>query len=259
MPDPWTHLRPLTPARIALGRAGTSLPTSELLRFSADHAAARDAVHTPLDLPNLTAQLAAAQLSSLTLHTPIASRHQYLQRPDLGRTLSPESRALLLAKPPATFNRDLVIILSDGLSALAAQSHAVPLLQLLLPLLPPAVTLAPLIIVPSARVALQDEIGQLLHAKLSLILLGERPGLTSPDSLGAYLTFDPPPGKTDAHRNCVSNIRPHGLPLPQAADTLAYLLTRALAERLTGPLLKDTRDNLLPRTSAPRSQLPPIR
>lgn len=235
--DPWADLRRHTPARIALGRAGTSLPTAELLRFAAAHAQARDAVHVPLDVPAIAAALQAEGWQSLTVQSRAPHREAYLRRPDWGRRLDPASADALLNA--ATGPVDLALVLGDGLSAVAVQRHALPVLTALREALAGAMTLAPPVIALQARVALGDEIGALLQARLVLVLLGERPGLSSPDSLGAYLTHAPAVGCHDAQRNCVSNIRPEGLPPATAAHRIAWLLREALRRRTTGIALKD--------------------
>lgn len=236
-PDPWQPLRAATPARIALGRAGTSLPTAELLRFAAAHAQARDAVHIPLDLPALSLALQADGWLTTPVQSRAATREAYLRRPDWGRRLDAASadRLQLLTAAPV----DLAIVVGDGLSATAVQRHAQPLLQALRAALGGELSLAPLVLATQARVALADEVGELLNARAALMLLGERPGLSSPDSLGAYLSFAPRVGCTDAQRNCVSNIRPEGLPPPAAGARLAWLVREALRRRLTGVGLKD--------------------
>jgi ethanolamine ammonia-lyase small subunit len=237
-PDPWAALRALTPARIALGRAGQSLPTRAHLDFQLAHARARDAVHQALDPGRLGDALAVSGLESLQVRSATPDRATYLQRPDLGRRLDAESRATLAARalPDGV---DAALVVGDGLSARAAQSHAPPLLAALVPRLREAGwRLAPAIIALQARVALGDEIGALLRARLVLVLLGERPGLSAPDSLGAYLTWDPRPGRTDAERNCVSNIRPEGLVPALAADRLHHLMLEAARRRLSGVTLK---------------------
>jgi ethanolamine ammonia-lyase small subunit len=250
-PDPWTELRRHTPARIALGRAGTSLPTHELLHFAAAHAAARDAVHVPLDVPTLQAALAADGWSTLTVASRAASRDTYLRRPDLGRRLSEASVEHLRAHAqagPQPHPPELVIVVGDGLSATGVQRHAVPLLRALRTALeagPSPFSIAPVVIATQSRVALADEVGQLLGARLALILLGERPGLSSPDSVGAYLTHGPAVGTADSQRNCVSNIRPDGLPFDVAARRIAWLAHEALRRRLTGVALKDDSDTEL--------------
>jgi ethanolamine ammonia-lyase small subunit len=238
-PDPWEFLRQHTPARLAPGRAGHSLPTRALLQFNLDHARARDAVHAVLNAPALCEHLAALVPEPLSLQTQAASRAEYLLRPDRGRRLHSGARQYLETHPPAEPS-DLVVVLADGLSALAVERHALPLLERLLPpLRERGWRLAPLVVVEQGRVAVADEIGYLLRAETSLILLGERPGLTSPDSLGAYLTFGPRPGLTDERRNCVSNIRIEGLSYEAAAAKLVYLLTEMKHRRLSGVGLKD--------------------
>jgi ethanolamine ammonia-lyase small subunit len=242
-PDPWTMLRRHTPARIALGRTGASLPTAEVLRFAAAHAAARDAVHEPLDAGALAAALRALGIAPLAAASRAAGRAEYLARPDLGRRLDDASRAALGAVPRAAAPGPCVV-LADGLSAVAAQRHAVPLLQALRAALAdpaggPAVALGAVVVATQARVALGDEIGAALGAPLVLVLLGERPGLSAPDSLGAYLTWAPRPGRADSERNCVSNVRPEGLAVPEAARRLAWLVRASLRRGLTGIGLKD--------------------
>lgn len=240
--DPWTGLRAHTPARLALGRAGVSLPTDELLRFAAAHAQARDAVHLPLDVAALAAALQQAGFPVRSLRSRAANREVYLRRPDLGRRLEPADAETL--QTGAVGPVDLAVVVADGLSARAAQAHALPLLIALRAALvsdPGAAPLhwAPVCIATQARVALGDEVGALLQARLVLVLLGERPGLSSPDSLGAYLSHGPRVGCLDADRNCVSNIRPAGLAPEAAARRLAWLVREALRLRLTGVGLKD--------------------
>jgi ethanolamine ammonia-lyase small subunit len=236
-PDPWAELRRHTPARIALGRSGASLPTTEVLRFARAHAQARDAVQVPLNVQALQTQLQASGWITLTVQSRAATRDEYLRRPDLGRRLKDSDVARVQAA--ATAPSDLSIVLGDGLSAVAAQRHAAPLLDALRTALGGALRWAPLVIATQARVALADEVGSLLQAQVVLILLGERPGLSSPDSLGAYLTHAPTIGRTDAERNCVSNIRPEGLPPEAAAQRITWLLREALRRRLSGVALKD--------------------
>lgn len=239
MTDSWTHLRDFTAARIALGRAGGSLPTGPLLDFRLAHARARDAVLAPFDPALLAEQLRAVHPEVLVLESQAAHRAEYLQRPDLGRRLSSVSRERLAATAAPTAP-DLAVVISDGLSTLAAMAQGVPLLAALLPLLAAdGWTLAPLIVVRHGRVAIQDEVGGLLGARISLMLVGERPGLGSPDSLGAYFTYAPAPGRSDAERNCVSNIRPQGLPVAAAAHKLHALLTASKIRALSGVELKD--------------------
>ena len=251
-PDPWTHLRRHTSARIALGRAGGSLPTAEVLAFAAAHAAARDAVHAAFDVDRLEADLRQHSLNAVRLDSAAHDRQTYLQRPDLGRTLSDASRSALARRAGRTTPPDVALIVSDGLCAPAAQAHAAPLLAQLVPMLRSSrLTLSDVFLVRLGRVAVEDEVGHAVGARAALILLGERPGLGSPDSLGAYLVFDPRPGRTDAERNCVSNIRPAGLPLAAAAHTLYYLILESLRRRLSGVQLKDERGALLNGPGAP--------
>jgi ethanolamine ammonia-lyase small subunit len=239
-PDPWRALRSLTPARIALGRVGASLPTRAHLDFQLAHARARDAVHDRLDVPRLREVLAAAGLDSAAVHSAAPDRVTYLQRPDLGRRLADESRERLTES--AGEGVDAAFVVADGLSARAAQDHAVPVLAALAPRLVDAGwRCAPVVIAEQGRVAIGDQIGAGLRARLVLVLLGERPGLSAPDSLGAYLTWDPRPGRTDAERNCVSNIRPEGLVPAHAAERLVSLMIEAARRRLSGIALKDDR------------------
>jgi len=250
-PDPWAELRRLTPARIALGRAGGSLPTAELLAFSAAHAAAKDAVWSALDLDALEAALAPAGLPVLRLASRAPDRHTYLQRPDLGRQLSPEGEALAAAAG-AEGPFDVALLVGDGLSATAAQRHAPAVVEgLAAALRARGFTLAPVCLVTQARVAIQDPIGAALRAKLAIVLLGERPGLGTPDSLGAYLVHGPLSGRPDSERNCVSNIRPEGLPPAAAVELLAWLAGEALRRQLSGIELKDERP-LVVAGAAPR-------
>ena len=230
--DPWTALRRHTPARISLGRSGTSLPTAEVLRFAAAHASARDAVHLPLDVDELLADLHAQGLDVARVASRAASRVEYLTRPDLGRQLAPASRGAL----EHDVDEGLCIVIGDGLSAIAAQTHAVPLISLLREA---GLDVGRVVVATQARVALGDEIGERVGASLVLMLLGERPGLSSPDSLGAYLTWAPKSGRADSERNCVSNIRPEGLPLADAAARIAWLVREAQRRRVTGIELKD--------------------
>lgn len=236
--DPWAHLRRYTRARIALGRSGASLPTAALLEFSLAHAQARDAVHTPLNLDAIEAAGRAAGLAApLRVHSAAADRATYLRRPDLGRQLDPASRARL-AELRADAS-EVVFVIADGLSARAAHMHAVPLIAETLKRLPPDWRVGPLVLASQARVALGDEIGALLRAAQVVVCIGERPGLSSPDSLGLYLTHGPRPGLTDAQRNCISNVRPEGLPYAQAAHRLAWLLAGARRLGRSGVDLKD--------------------
>jgi ethanolamine ammonia-lyase small subunit len=236
-PDPWSDLRQHTPARIGQGRSGVALPTAELLRFAAAHAAARDAVQVALDVAALETALRADGWRSLAVTSRAANRDEYLRRPDLGRRLLAADAARVQAL--ASGSVDLALVVGDGLSAVAVQRHAPALLAALRAALDTTLTLSPLLIATQARVALADEVGALLQARVVLILLGERPGLSSPDSLGAYLTHAPAVGRSDAERNCVSNIRPEGLPPERAAQRIAWLLHEALRRRISGLALKD--------------------
>lgn len=246
--NPWAELRRFTDARIALGRVGASLPTEEVLKFGLAHAMARDAVHAALDPAALASTLAPLGLPCLEVHSQAPDRPSYLLRPDLGRMLHPDAATGLRGRNSTC---DIAIVLADGLSAVATQAHAAPLLSALLPLCHPAWTLAPLLIARQARVALGDDIGEALHARLVLVLIGERPGLSSPDSLGAYLTFNPRRGRNDAERNCVSNIRPAGLGYAEAARKISWLMGEALSRQLTGVELKDDSD--VPALPGPQS------
>jgi len=241
-PDPWSALRAHTAARIALGRAGASLPTAEWLRFAQAHALARDAVHTALDVPALDAALQGDGCATVQIESAAPDRASYLRRPDLGRRLSERSAALLPGLADAA--ADVCVLAADGLSACAVQSHVLPLLQALRPRLHEAgLRLGRVAIASQARVALGDAVGSLLGARAVLVLIGERPGLSSPDSLGAYLTWAPQPGRSDAQRNCVSNIRPEGLPYAVAAHKIAWLLAAARRLGASGVTLKDESDS----------------
>jgi ethanolamine ammonia-lyase small subunit len=227
---------------VSLPATGHSIATNEVLNFQLAHAQARDAVHAVLDLSSLAQGLQAelpiladASIPVLELQSNAPHRAAYLRQPILGRTLDPDSVAKL---QPAS--NDLAIIIADGLSALAVERHAIPLLVHLLPrLLDAEWKIAPISLVQQGRVAIGDPIGFRLRAKLSLVLIGERPGLSSPDSLGAYLTWHPHPDRTDADRNCLSNIRDRGLPPEAAAGRLLWYLEAARARQITGTSLKE--------------------
>ncbi|MFJ2359642.1 ethanolamine ammonia-lyase subunit EutC [Pseudomonas fluorescens] len=239
--NPWLELRRLTPARIALGRTGTSLPTSAQLDFQFAHAQARDAVHLPFDHAGLSAQLRERGRESLLLHSAATDRNSYLQRPDLGRKLSDASAQTLrdyaAAHPGGV---DLAIVVADGLSALAVHRHTLPFLgRLEEQMAGDGWSVAPVMLVEQGRVAVGDEIGQLLGAKMLVMLIGERPGLSSPDSLGLYFTYNPKIGLTDAYRNCISNVRLEGLSYGMAAHRLLYLMREACRRQLSGVNLKD--------------------
>lgn len=238
--DPWQQFRQHTRARIALGRAGASLPTNEVLSFQLAHAMARDAVHAKLDAAALSAKLEARGYSVLHARSAVGSRDVYLKRPDLGRRLDEKSKGNLANAAPAS-SCDAAFVIADGLSALAVERHAIALLDEIIPKLG-GWQLAPVVVATQSRVALGDEIGALLNARMVAMLIGERPGLSSPDSLGVYLTFDPKPGRVDSERNCISNIRAEGLAYSLAADKLYYLMNEARRLKLTGVGLKDQSD-----------------
>jgi ethanolamine ammonia-lyase small subunit len=229
-------LQHLTPARVGLGRAGASLPTQALLGFTLDHARARDAVHAEFDISAIVAGLDALGLQTLQVSSSAQNRKDYLRRPDLGRKLDAASRDLLASSRHGPC--DLAVVIGDGLSPSAVNAHAVELLRNLIPRLG-ATRLGPVLVASGARVALGDEIGALLGARMAAILIGERPGLSAPHSLGAYLTFAPGAGCTDAMRNCVSNIHASGLSYGEAAFKIAWLVREGLARGATGVALKD--------------------
>lgn len=241
--DLWKRLARLTPARIGLGRAGAGLPTREVLSFGLAHAQARDAVHTPMDADAVAGAIGALGFETVTVASQADDRATYLRRPDHGRRLAPESRdALEAAAEPC----DLALVVADGLSARAVHEGAAPMLAALKPYLDKAGwRLAPVAIATQARVALGDAIGAALKARAVAVLVGERPGLSSPDSLGLYVTFDPRPGRSDAERNCISNVRPAGLSHEVAAFKLHWLLSQAYSCGLTGVRLKDESDRAL--------------
>ncbi|MDI4663694.1 ethanolamine ammonia-lyase subunit EutC [Xanthobacter autotrophicus] len=242
--DPWLRLARHTPARIALGRTGASLPTGEVLRFALAHAQARDAVHMPFDADAVEAQVRGLGFATLRASSAAPARDIYLRRPDLGRRLSEESRTRLAMAAGETV--DLVIVVADGLSSAAIHAQARPFLAAFRPFIAEqGWSLAPVVIASGARVALGDEVGALLKARACVLLVGERPGLSSPDSLGLYLTFDPKAGRTDAERNCISNVRPDGLSFEAAAFKLAWHIREALRRAVTGVELKDESDRLL--------------
>jgi ethanolamine ammonia-lyase small subunit len=240
-PDPWNILGRFTAARIGLGRAGGSVPTRPLLDFQLSHARARDAVHHVLDVDALATRLRAGGRDVLTLSSAAHDRATFIARPDLGRILGPASKAALEAREAPAEPFDVAFVIADGLSAMAVEAHVAAFLDTVLPRLDAdGWRIAPLAIVQQGRVAVADEVGALLHAKLSVILIGERPGLSSPDSLGLYLTWDPLPGRSNAERNCISNIRPpEGLAYALAAHKLHFLMTESLRRKLSGVDLKE--------------------
>jgi ethanolamine ammonia-lyase small subunit len=238
--DPWQRFRTLTRARIGLGRSGDALPTTALLDFQLAHARARDAVHGAADFDQIAAAL--APFPTIRVHSAAPDRATYLRRPDLGRRLDDDSRTALT---PGEW--DIAFVIADGLSAAAVQAHAAPLVQACLKRLP-HLSIAPVVLASQARVALGDEVGAGLGARLVALLVGERPGLSAADSLGVYLTWAPRPGRPDSERNCISNIHAAGLPIEAAADKLCWLATEAARLKLTGVALKE---------DAPALQAPP--
>jgi ethanolamine ammonia-lyase small subunit len=231
-------LRKLTPARVALGRAGASLPTRALLDFTLDHARARDAVHAAFDVSGLIVSLGVLGYESIAVASRAGNRQDYLKRPDLGRRLDQTSVDLLDGRQSSPC--DVAIVIGDGLSPTAVHAHAIELLRRLQPrLAADGITVGCTVIASGARVALGDEIGAVLKARMAVMLIGERPGLSAPDSLGAYLTFAPAIGRTDAERNCVSNIHREGLAYDEVAHKISWLVREGLRRSVTGVGLKD--------------------
>lgn len=251
-PDAWDDLRQHTKARIALGRAGASIPTQELLDFRLAHARARDAVHSPFDAEELSERISKLGIACHLANTQARDKQEYLLRPDLGRRLDEPSCAAL-QKLHGVF--DLSVIVSNGLSAAAVRQNAVKLISHIIPLAQSLnLRMAPLVIVRNGRVAVQDEIGQILGAKVALIALGERPGLGSAESLGLYFVYSPQLGRKDADRNCISNVRDGGLSPDLAASKVLHLIRQSLNLGISGVHLKDDgesipagqRSNLIP-------------
>ncbi|WP_211830893.1 ethanolamine ammonia-lyase subunit EutC [Kistimonas asteriae] len=241
--NPWQSLRRHTDARIGLGRSGVSLPTDAHLSFQLAHARARDAVHIPLAIDQLEKAIRAfSPVDIWSLKSRTADRATYLQRPDLGRLLSRESEQFLRQHSLAE-GFDIAVVIVDGLSSTAVQHHAPPMLEHLLSAIHPlGYRCAPICLVTQGRVAVGDPIGELLNARLLVMMIGERPGLSSPDSLGIYFTWQPQSGKTDAQRNCISNIRHEGLSYEEATHKLMYLMQEADRRQLSGVYLKDETD-----------------
>ena len=238
-------LRDLTPARVGLGRSGAGLPTDALLAFTLDHARARDAVHAGFDTEALMTGLRELGLSPVGLSSRAQTRGDYLRRPDLGRRLDPESQRLLSDHRHGAC--DVAIVVGDGLSPIAVNSHAVAFVKNLVPRLAgDAIGIGHVAVASGARVALGDEIGEILGARMMVMLIGERPGLSAPDSLGVYLTFNPRIGCTDAGRNCVSNIHRAGLTSEEAAFKVAWLIREGLSRQITGVALKDESGDATP-------------
>jgi len=236
-PDEWASLKVFTNARIALGSTGVSIPLKEMLALRLAHAQAREAVYSLLESGRLTNELQQMQLAVMNVRSKARSREYFLQRPDYGRMLDDFSKDVLAAEDTSC---DVAVILADGLSATAINTYAIPLLQRLIPLLKSNhIKASPMVIAEQARVALSDEIGYLLKAKLSVILIGERPGLTTCDSMGAYITFQPKPGTTDEARNCISNIHASGLHYTIAAEKIFSLVQTCLQKQVSGITLKE--------------------
>lgn len=247
--DPWQELKRFTQARIALGRTGTSMPTKEVLDFSLAHAMARDAVHLALDADALEAAIQTQGFATVQVHSRAPDRASYLLRPDWGRSLDEASLSKLIdnknagkASNAANAPIDFLMVVGDGLSSLAVSRHAQPLLEEIRNALPSDWTVGPVVIARQARVAIADEIGEALGASIVVMLIGERPGLSSPDSLGIYLTHAPKLGCSDADRNCISNVRPDGLSYAAAAKKLIWLAKEAHRLKLSGVALKDESD-----------------
>jgi ethanolamine ammonia-lyase small subunit len=235
---PLRDLRNLTPARVGLGRAGASMPTQALLEFTLDHARARDAVHSVFDVPAMMRGLNDIGLEACEVASRVRDRTEYLRRPDLGRMLDPASQHLLAGWSGGS--RQLAIIIGDGLSPAAVNTHALEVVRSLMPrLAADGIEIGHAVVASGARVALGDEIGAILGARMIVMLIGERPGLSASDSLGAYLTFAPKVGLTDEKRNCVSNIHGSGLGYDEAAFRIAWLIREGLARGLSGVALKD--------------------
>lgn len=242
--DPWERLKQYTDARIAIGRSGASLPTREVLNFALSHARARDAVHTPLDTEKLEAGVAERGLQTICVQSRVADRTEYLTRPDFGRRLLHADAGRIAALENEAC--DIALVIADGLASTAVAENAIPFLSALTDALRKSgFSIAPVTIVSNGRVAIGDEIGALMKARLVVVMIGERPGLSATDSLGAYLTFGPQVGRSDAERNCISNIRKAGLKPPVAAEKAAWLIREALRRGLTGVNLKEEQQTFL--------------
>ncbi|MEE9546283.1 MAG: ethanolamine ammonia-lyase subunit EutC [Hyphomicrobium sp.] len=241
---PWTVLRRFTDARIGLGRSGSALPIREVLKFSMAHAQARDAVTTRIDWTPIENALATLELKTVRIESAAGDRDTYLRRPDLGRRLSAEARQRLAAM--AGSSPDLLILVGDGLSSTGVAANAAAVIAAFLPLARKnGWSLAPVLLANQGRVALGDDAGELLGARAVVVLIGERPGLSSPDSLGAYLTWAPRVGRKDGERNCISNIRRGGLSADEGAFKAQWLLREAFRRQITGVQLKDESNYLL--------------
>jgi ethanolamine ammonia-lyase small subunit len=245
-------LRDLTPARVGLGRSGSGMPTKALLEFTLDHARARDAVHAAFDVPAMMLGLNDLGLDAFDVSSQARDRKDYLRRPDLGRMLDPASQHLLARRDGNSCQ--LAIVIGDGLSPAAVNAHAIELVRSLIPRFAvEQIEIGHAVVASGARVALGDEIGDILGARMIVMLIGERPGLSAPDSLGAYLTFAPRIGLTDAERNCVSNIHGSGLGYDEAAFKIAWLIREGLGRGITGVALKDESGGGTPQRITPSS------
>jgi ethanolamine ammonia-lyase small subunit len=239
-PDNWHILKNFTHARIALGRAGNALPTKEILNFRMAHALAKDAVYSEMDIHSLKENIKELGLDAVVVQSMVANRNEYLLNPNKGKVLNNESIDILKGLKKNEF--DLCMVIADGLSSGAVNKHAIKLIRLLIGQLH-GWQIAPIVIAKQGRVAISDPIGEILQAKISLILIGERPGLSTPNSMGAYITYLPKPGNTDEKRNCVSNIQPDGMSYEFASAKIAYILQQIRALQLSGVKLKDDFDD----------------
>ncbi len=242
--DPWHALRRYTQARIALGRCGNSIPTRELMSFKMAHARAMDAVHLALDGIYIAGKMKEITgIDTLLLHSAAKNRGEYLTRPDLGRMLSVES-VRLLQKNVQPQNYDISLVVADGLSSTAIEGNIIPLFNLLVPeLKKKGYSLAPIPVIEQGRVAVADHVAELVNAQMTIVFIGERPGLKSPDSLGIYMTYEATPGTTDERRNCISNVRKNGLSYPVACSKLLYLIEESFKRKISGVDLKDEQPN----------------
>lgn len=237
--DEWQSLHKLTSARIALGRAGMSITTNTHLTFQLAHSQARDAVNLDLDFNALQNTLSNHSIQSKLLCSQVTNRAEYLQRPDKGRLLDQDSISVLEYYKENNSNTDIAVVVADGLSSFAIDHHAEPFLQKFIPMIQQEYTVAPVILVKQGRVAVGDHVGELLNAKMVVLLVGERPGLSSPDSMGIYFTYQPKIGATDADRNCISNIHSNGLTYDEAAQKVIFLIHASQRLQLSGVHLKE--------------------
>jgi ethanolamine ammonia-lyase small subunit len=234
----WEFLKVYTDARISLGRAGSSIPTKELLKFQLAHASARDAVYSKLNTEILQKEIELLNKESILLHSSAMDRFIYLKKPDLGRKLDENSIQIL--KENSILNPDLCIVIGDGLSARSIQENTIPFLREFFSILDNKYSQSKILIVEQARVGIVDSIGEIISPQICMILIGERPGLSSPNSMGIYFTYQPKLGRKDSERNCISNIRKEGLGYKEAAKKSNFIIEQALNLKLTGVNLKDT-------------------